>query len=91
MENTFSSCWVRNCLHVANNCIYRCPRTYAGLKMGLFKEKEVQGDYISLSDISFKKDMRRRLQELYSALYIKTCSACLEENQRKTCYAAKQL
>lgn len=89
--NKYKNCWLRHCCHLAKGNLYRCPRTYAGLQMGLFDENDVSNERIDISVIQSKEQCAKLLKQFYSLPYLKTCSACLPENMRKIYKAGIQI
>ena len=86
----YIGCWLRHCCHLAEGRLYRCGRTYAGIKMGLFAEDDVRDEMIDINSIHSRKQCRVKLREFYSLPYLKTCTACNSQNERKIYKAAIQ-
>ena len=87
----YIDCWLRHCCHLAEGRLYRCSRTYAGIKMGLFAKEDVQNEIIDINSIYSKKQCRKIFRRFYSLPYLNTCTACSSKNERKIYKTAIQV
>ena len=87
----YIDCWLRHCAHFAEGKIYRCPRTYAGVKMKLFKEEDVQDEIIDIYEFHSKREWKTIFKQFYSLPYLNSCTACNPKSKRKSYKAAIQV
>ena len=89
LKDTFEKCFVHNCAGLFENCIYHCGRAYI-----LHKDKKQypnNSEYIDISNIKSRREMKKALYNFYTCEYSNTCDWCCLPTEYKRIEPAIQL
>ena len=86
-NETFRTCFIRNCVAFVDGELFRCPRCYI-VKNNKMLELEPHS-HISFSTV--ENDIEKKLNEFYSLEQLVSCDFCNMKENRRIIPAAEQL
>ena len=90
LRETFNTCFIRNCISLFDGVLYRCPRAYAIAEL-FPPPRKWHNEYIKISEIKSKHDMRKKLKNFYTIDYLDACNYCVNNEDRIEIESAIQL